>query len=150
MEESLLYREATALCVFSYCEGFKPGSTTELVTTQFVGKCHGHVVKVPRGGNNFGWDSIFAPHLHSSVSLRESAETQEREKKTKEEKEESKSEVHALLEEEKTLPNGIGPKTFAEMTMEEKNQHSHRGRALTCLKAYFEAKKEKAVTQHCT
>lgn len=133
MEASLSYREATALCVFSYCEGFQPGSTTELVTTQFVGKCHGHVVCAPRGGNNFGWDSIFAPHLHSALRLEEPAELVENNNnvQTKDGKE------------ERTLPNEIGSKTFAEMTMEEKGQHSHRGRALASFKAYLKEKKTK-------
>lgn len=143
LEASLSYREATALCVFSYCEGFQPGSTTELVTRQFIGKCHGHVVKSPRGGNNFGWDSIFAPHLHSAFPLGEAAKIVENTVETKEGKEASKKCTHALSLEEKTLPNELGTRTFAEMTMEEKGQHSHRGRALASLKAYLEERKIK-------
>lgn len=130
-EESLYYRAATAVCVFSYCEGFAPGSTTELVTKQFVGECHGHIVQSPRGMHNFGWDSIFAPNRDSSVPLG----------------------VREVMKEEReggkwtrspTPPfsNGLGPKTFAEMTLEEKSDISHRSRSLNKLKAYFESMRE--------
>lgn len=149
-EASLYYRAATAMCIFSYCEGFLPGSTTELATKQFIGECHGHIALGPRGANNFGWDSIFVPHQNSAVPLPvKEATSQERvhqgepaynltAERCKEEREPTASSCapHSLL-----IPGLLGTKTFAEMTLEGKGEISHRTMALRRLKAYLAQEK---------
>lgn len=59
-EDPLQHRRATARCIFSLCECIDTAMGA-LRVTQFIGECSGHLAEGPRGGNNFGWDSIFVP-----------------------------------------------------------------------------------------
>ncbi len=60
---------------------------------KFMGLCHGHIAKEPRGTNGFGYDPIFVPEGDD--------------------------------------------RTFAEMSTEEKNKVSHRGKAIRKVSSFL-------------
>jgi len=69
------------------------GARIEGQKFKFVGICHGHIAKGPRGTNGFGYDPIFIPEGEN--------------------------------------------RTFAEMSTEEKNKVSHRGKAIRKLSSFL-------------
>ena len=47
------------MCIYAYCH------SQEHKPQLFIGKCHGQILRVPRGESDFGWDPIISPNGYS-------------------------------------------------------------------------------------
>ncbi|KAG5464312.1 hypothetical protein LSCM1_00494 [Leishmania martiniquensis] len=73
------HRRANAVCVLSFCHGVDE-ATGQPMVEQFRGVCRGALAAAPRGGQGFGWDSIFAIEAQEPAYSKTFAEMSDNEK----------------------------------------------------------------------
>jgi inosine triphosphate pyrophosphatase len=99
-------KSATAVCTLAFC----PAPHADPVL--FTGECKGRII-APQPGGGFGWDSIFVPGTFRFLSCHRLQYTRN----------------HLSLSSQHKHPDGYD-RPFSQMTVEEKNQLSHRGNAV--------------------